>query len=360
MPEIKTIVFGPYDRTATGLTANFVSADGSTVLEPGLPVTNAGTLRQSWQFNVSVALASDLTLYRYELLKNGVDAGGGTVWSKELAGRYYADVPPIVNSDGSVNVPSTGVQLSTSQPNYAPAKASDVPTVIQIRTEMDANSTKLVNLDSAVSTRATAAQILATPANKLATNSDGSVNANTTGSGPNSITITITDGTNPLQNVSVSAWDATQQAFVGVTNSSGQVTFALNSGTYTINRVKPGYNSGSSSLVVSGNATPSYTMTALSITPSDPGETTGWLLCLDEQGNPQAGVRHTIIQVGPANGTTGNSYSKVPRTVQSDNSGLVTVTGHIPGGSYRINRENGPQQSYVAASDTFQLPSCAG
>jgi len=69
---------------------------------------------------------------------------------------------------------------------------------------------------------------------------------NTAGSGGTSHTITITDGTNPLDNVRV--WVTTDSAGSNIvagtrnTNSSGEVTFTLDAGTYYVWKEKSGYN----------------------------------------------------------------------------------------------------------------------
>lgn len=67
------------------------------------------------------------------------------------------------------------------------------------------------------------------------------------GVGSSSCTLTVTDGTNPVENVEV--WITTDSAGTNIiggtlyTNSSGQVTFMLDSGgTYYIWKQKDGYN----------------------------------------------------------------------------------------------------------------------
>lgn len=73
----------------------------------------------------------------------------------------------------------------------------------------------------------------------------GSWQTGGTGSGANAETITITDGTSPLDGVNV--WATTDSAGVnivasGYTNASGEVTFMLDSGTYYVWQQLAGYN----------------------------------------------------------------------------------------------------------------------
>ena len=203
----------------------------------------------------------------------------------------------------------------------------------------------------------------ANPTNLLATNPDGSVVTGSSGTGVNTVTITITDtSNNPLQFATVSAMSGNTMYATGQTNATGVVVLYLNNGTYTIAAVLGGlYNGGGGTLVVSGSTSHTYALTAISITPSSPGEVTGYLTCLDQSGNPLAGVVHIITQIGVADGSTGNSFSRSPFTVQSQSNGLVEVTGLIPGANYLIQRgSNGTQVKFTAGNSTFQLPDCLG
>jgi hypothetical protein len=61
-----------------------------------------------------------------------------------------------------------------------------------------------------------------------------------TGSGAFGITVTITDGTNPLENAKVRATEGLN-SLLGTTDASGNVTFALDAATYTVAITKSGY-----------------------------------------------------------------------------------------------------------------------
>jgi hypothetical protein len=84
--------------------------------------------------------------------------------------------------------------------------------------------------------------------------------------GANQVTITVDDGTNPLENVNVSVWNATQTTFLGsaITDSLGQVTFGRDDGTYKIILSKAGVNfTVPETLVVSGNTSATYSGTVI-------------------------------------------------------------------------------------------------
>ena len=69
-----------------------------------------------------------------------VDASGNNVATAAAQDTAQNDLDVLTGADGAI--------LATTQSNYAPAKASDVPTAAQNRTEMDANSTKLALITS--------------------------------------------------------------------------------------------------------------------------------------------------------------------------------------------------------------------
>lgn len=86
------------------------------------------------------------------------------------------------------------------------------------------------------------------------------------------ITITVTDGTNPLQNVIAAIYDSGVLAGKLTTDASGNATFSLNAGTYEVALFKGGYQFTPEDRAVTGNQTGTLTddleMTATgSITP---------------------------------------------------------------------------------------------
>lgn len=105
------------------------------------------------------------------------------------------------------------------------------PTASSIRTELDSNSTKLANLDAAISTRATPGDVLA------ATGGGGSIEHIHTSRDSNS---------NPLDGVSVWVTTGTSEsvgiAASGVTDAFGRVELMLDPGTYYLWQQRSGIN----------------------------------------------------------------------------------------------------------------------
>lgn len=80
------------------------------------------------------------------------------------------------------------------------------------------------------------------------------------GTGPFSITVTVTDGTDPLQNVTTAIYDGNTLAGRLVTDVNGQATFSLAAGTYTATTYKAGYTSApATGRTVTGNETGTLT-----------------------------------------------------------------------------------------------------
>lgn len=73
------------------------------------------------------------------------------------------------------------------------------------------------------------------------------------GTGPFSITVTVTDGTDPLQNVIVALFDGATLAGRLSTDASGNATFSLAAGSYTVNAYKGGYTYAPETRTVTGN-----------------------------------------------------------------------------------------------------------
>jgi hypothetical protein len=157
-----------------------------------------------------------------------------------------------------------------------------------------------------------------------------------TGSGARTVTITVNDGTNPLQNATVRMTQGAE-SYVGSTNASGIVTFYLDDATWTVTITKPLYTFTATTLVVNGNKTQTYSMTAISVTPSDSGQVTGVLTCFDEGGKAEANVTITLKQTAVAE-ATGDAYDAAERTETSNAKGLVQFTGLFAGATYKWRR----------------------
>jgi len=178
--------------------------------------------------------------------------------------------------------------------------------------------------------------------------------------GANTITITIVDGSAvPIQFAKVSTLSGSTLKDTKLTDSNGQMSTLLDNGTYAVHITMDGYQPSIQTLVVSGNATPTYTLTALSINPSVPPMYTGYLVVEDTSNNPLAGVPVSVKLTIVASGSTGLGLTGSVETQISNSSGLVQF-GHYSGATYQVSVNNGPWQTYLGQSSTFAIPSAIG
>lgn len=87
------------------------------------------------------------------------------------------------------------------------------------------------------------------------------------GNGAFAVTVTVTDGSNPLQNATVRLKEGIS-SFTAVTNSSGVASFALDAATYAILITKSGYSFVPATIVVGGDGNFAKTMTATVLPPA--------------------------------------------------------------------------------------------
>lgn len=88
------------------------------------------------------------------------------------------------------------------------------------------------------------------------------------GSGPYVVTLTVNDGTDPIQNAVVSL-TITGQTYFATTNVSGIATFSLANGTYDIAIVAAGFQFTPTTVVVSGATAATFSMSA-TVIPAPP------------------------------------------------------------------------------------------
>lgn len=189
----------------------------------GLPATGLTVTVDVYRNETEIVSAASATeqgdgLYYYTLASGSVDAEGAYEAVFKAVGT--ADVKTLYSQ---WQVGKGGVEYLDAA--VSSRNATTPPAVSAIRSEMDSNSTKLANLDAAVSTRATPAQVTTI------------VGALSGGDGSVAHTITVKDGSdNPLDGVSVTVRTGTSTALTpsatGVTDAFGQVTFQLDPGTY--------------------------------------------------------------------------------------------------------------------------------
>ena len=191
------------------------------------------------------------------------------------------------------------------------------------------------------------------------THGSGQWGPGSAGSGAWTVTVTVTDGTNPLQNAWVRLTSGAS-SYAAITNASGIAVFQVNSATWEVVIALSGYTFTPVSLVVAANVSQPYSMTLVAITPSDPPCTTGYVTARGITGATIFTYKITnILGAGP-----GLSEDNAPQTATIAGS-LVTFPNMLCGASYLINR--GPKFGNdivvpipLGAGPTYQLPSLIG
>lgn len=170
------------------------------------------------------------------------------------------------------------------------------------------------------------------------------------GTGANTVTITVTDGSNPLENAKVRMTNGAQSYLVS-TDVSGEAVFALDNGTWSVAITNPGYQFAPTTLAVSGDVSHTYAMTQVVITPSDPGQVTGFYTCFDKSGVAVAGALVYVQMQTPPTGF-GLAISGEARSEISGDDGVAQFTGLFPGAFYWIAVGAAPKKS----KDGFRIP----
>jgi hypothetical protein len=173
-----------------------------------------------------------------------------------------------------------------------------------------------------------------------------------TGSGARTVVVTVTLSASPVEGASVRLTKAAE-TYAGSTNASGQVTFNIDDGTWTVAITSPGATFAGASLVVDDDETVSYSLTAISITPSPATQITGYYTCYSHLGVVEAGVSITMQLVGLAQGSVGLALDNRLRTVTSDANGVAQFTNLFPGCRYKVYRGAAENKAwYVNLPDT--------
>jgi hypothetical protein len=173
------------------------------------------------------------------------------------------------------------------------------------------------------------------------------------GTGARTVTITVTLNTGGSVEGATVRMTKAAESYTAATNASGVCTFNVDDGTWTVAITAAGASFSGASLVVDGNESASYQMTATSLTPSDPGKRTGYYTCFDEDGVLEAGVVVTCWAVSPPS-TTGVALDSRERTETSGANGVVEFTNMIVGARYKFKRGDWDK------SVTVDVPSGAG
>ena len=149
--------------------------------------------------------------------------------------------------------------------------------------------------------------------------------------------ITVDDGTNPLENVTVRLTEGLN-TFSTDTSVAGSGTLNLDDATYTVALTKFGYTYGGTTLVVNSDENETYSMTANVIAaPPTASTSTGVTYLYDHMGVAEAGATASVqITSGP--GGSGIGYDKKIWTETSNSSGLIQFSGLIREATYKYWR----------------------
>ncbi len=184
-----------------------------------------------------------------------------------------------------------------------------------------------------------------------------------TGTGARTVAVTVNDGAAVLENAVVRFTEGAN-TYNGQTDASGEISFSLDDATYAVAISKVGYTFTPTTLVVDGNKTPTYSMTAVTISaPPNASTTTGVMTVYDEEGSVEAGVTITVqVIVGP--GTAGIGYDSTEWAETSSALGVVEFAGIILGARYKIWRgtSKADVETFTAPTtgDSFDLAEVIG
>lgn len=177
------------------------------------------------------------------------------------------------------------------------------------------------------------------------------------GTGARTVTITVDDGTNPLENALVRLTEGAS-TFTRYTNASGQATFNVDDATYTVAITKAGHQYNGTSLAVSSDTSVTYSMTANVTQLSSGALATGYAYIYGTAG-VLANETVTITPKHPRK-LDGLGVKATAVTDTSDANGYVEFTNLVRGVSYTISYGAFSKVFEVPAQATFELPSFVG
>lgn len=147
------------------------------------------------------------------------------------------------------------------------------------------------------------------------------------GVGARTCVITVDDGTDPLESARVRVTKGAE-SWLQTTGVSGQATFNLDDGSWTVAITLAGYMFSGDILVVDGNETETYSMTAAGFTPSvEPDSVTvRWRVKGKDRATVGAGEATVYVAVQDGPGTAGEIWSGHEDSDTTDANGYVEFT----------------------------------
>jgi hypothetical protein len=179
-----------------------------------------------------------------------------------------------------------------------------------------------------------------------------SIQSSTTGTGPYVVTVTVTDGTDPIGSARVRLGD-----YFLTTDENGQAVFHMDAGTYAYAATRGGYVAAAGSKSVTDDTTLAVELDKLVANPPDAaGYATG------RASMPGAVKTLTITQVDvPADPGVVYTLDITPVTVTANDQDIAEYTSFQQGGRYKIQAESGePITITVPYADYFNIQGLAG
>lgn len=176
-----------------------------------------------------------------------------------------------------------------------------------------------------------------------------------TGTGARSVTVTVNDGTSPLENARVRFTEGSN-SYVAQTNASGVATFSLDDATYALSITKSGYSFTPTTQVVDGTESITKSMTAVTLpAPEDPEDCTVYATVRDLHGDPVEGAV-IEIKVQETDQQGGTFVDDAIDELTSDSDGLISTA--VPRGwkvKYRGQGKQVWQKDTVPDASTHAL-----
>jgi hypothetical protein len=157
------------------------------------------------------------------------------------------------------------------------------------------------------------------------------------GGGARAVTITVNDGTNPIQNATV-RMSRSGETLTNTTNVSGVTTFSADDATWTVSITATGFSFTPATLVVTSTESRTYSMTSTGggLTPSSPTLTTGYWTMFSESGVVIGGIVVDVKVWAVPEGSAGLALLGTTRSVTSAVDGLVEMDNMFPGAQYEV------------------------
>jgi len=276
----------------------------------------------------------------------------GAIHNQGSVGEYSVDAPYTAFATACTTVKVTGTWTDGGDSGYLIGHA------VQVGAKADLvdspNTTAVAAIAAAVWEIATSTLTTAGSIGKLIVDTLASLVGL---SGANTVTITVDDGTNPLEDAKVRVTKGAQSQLLA-TDANGEVEFTLDDGTWDIAITLIGYTFTATTLVVDGNETPTYSMTANSPTPPDSPFVNAVLQCYETDSTPKANAE-VIVTVQSLPATGGYAVQSGPFTITADGDGLIDDFQVIPGARYGLKYDDSSEVHNVAipsdATNGYQL-----